>query len=195
MKQKARNVFDWQRVREQLEHAADAPVLDAAAVLRERARRYAQRAVDAELERAREFLCFTVGAERHAIETRWVREVATRALTPVPGAPARLLGVTNLRGELLPVFDLLRALGRPAPAAAPASQLIVLGAAGPELAVAASSVEQVLELREHDVRRSGREGASDPVVLGVTSDAVVVLDGRALLEAPALFLGAADEPT
>jgi purine-binding chemotaxis protein CheW len=40
------------------------------------------------------------------------------ALTRVPGAPAHVLGVFALRGEVLPVIDLVRLVGGPQPEAA-----------------------------------------------------------------------------
>jgi chemotaxis signal transduction protein len=53
-----------------------------------------------------------LATERYAIPVDRVREV-TRAegLTPVPGAGPAVLGVCNLRGQVLPVLDLARALG------------------------------------------------------------------------------------
>jgi chemotaxis signal transduction protein len=41
-----------------------------------------------------------------------VREVAELAdLTPVPGSPAEIMGVCNLRGQVVPVMDLATVLG------------------------------------------------------------------------------------
>jgi purine-binding chemotaxis protein CheW len=55
-----------------------------------------------------------VGAERYAFPVHSVLEVSeVGRLTPVPGAPAGTLGLTNLHGSLLPVFDLALMLGLP----------------------------------------------------------------------------------
>jgi len=49
---------------------------------------------------------FTVGAEAFAFEVRHVREVVVlEELTAVPGAPPQVLGVANLRGDVLPIVD------------------------------------------------------------------------------------------
>jgi chemotaxis signal transduction protein len=50
----------------------------------------------------------------YAFPVENVREVAELGdLTPVPGAVSAVLGVRNLQGQVLPVFDLAGALGIP----------------------------------------------------------------------------------
>ncbi len=53
-----------------------------------------------------------VGAELYAMPVEHAIEVATLdEVTPVPGSRAEVLGVTNLRGQILPVVDLAQLLG------------------------------------------------------------------------------------
>lgn len=53
-----------------------------------------------------------LGDETFAIDLRQVREVfAPDSITPVPGIPAALVGVTNLRGTIIPLADVRAALG------------------------------------------------------------------------------------
>lgn len=52
------------------------------------------------------------GEETFAIDLRQVREVfEPESITPVPGMPTALVGVTNLRGTIIPLADLRAALG------------------------------------------------------------------------------------
>ncbi|HXS34342.1 MAG TPA: chemotaxis protein CheW [Solirubrobacterales bacterium] len=52
------------------------------------------------------------GGEHYALPVAGVREVATLGyLTPVPGAPRAVLGVWNLRGDVMAVIDLAALLG------------------------------------------------------------------------------------
>jgi chemotaxis signal transduction protein len=52
-----------------------------------------------------------VGRERYAVPIEHVLEVAERGtLSAVPGAGSAVLGIRNLRGQLLPVFDLASVL-------------------------------------------------------------------------------------
>ncbi|ALA58265.1 chemotaxis protein CheW [Nitrospira moscoviensis] len=57
----------------------------------------------------------TLGGELFAIDLRHIREVfELESVTPVPGMPASLVGVANLRGTVVPLADLRPQLGLPA---------------------------------------------------------------------------------
>ena len=74
------------------------------------------------------FVVFRLGKEGYALEVMRVQEVLDmQSLTEVPGGPRYLLGVINLRGHVVPVYDLRMPFGLPKelkPAHAP-SVLIV----------------------------------------------------------------------
>jgi len=56
----------------------------------------------------------TIGGEVYAVDLRNVREVfEVDVITPVPGMPSALVGVTNVRGAVIPVMDLRRLLDVP----------------------------------------------------------------------------------
>jgi purine-binding chemotaxis protein CheW len=58
-------------------------------------------------------LLLPVGADRYALELVAIREVVLApTVIPLPGAPPTVLGVANLRGEVVPVFDTVALLGR-----------------------------------------------------------------------------------
>jgi purine-binding chemotaxis protein CheW len=53
-----------------------------------------------------------VGGESYAFGVEYVLEVAELGeIAPLPGAPGWVLGVRNLRGHVLPVFELASVLG------------------------------------------------------------------------------------
>ncbi len=57
-------------------------------------------------------LLIPVGEDLHTLEMTWVREVVAAPLvTGVPTAPPSLLGVFNLRGDIVPLFDTAALLG------------------------------------------------------------------------------------
>lgn len=61
----------------------------------------------------REFFCFRLGQLKLGVPSDNVREVIRAGpLTPLPRTPAYILGVCGHRGEVLPVVDLLRFLGK-----------------------------------------------------------------------------------
>lgn len=54
---------------------------------------------------------FTVGEVNYGVPVDQVREVRdVQAVTPVPGAPSYIEGVTNLRGQIITVMDLRKRL-------------------------------------------------------------------------------------
>ena len=138
-----------------------------------------------------ELLLFSLAGETYALETRTIREVTRFTdFTAVPGASEFLLGVTNLRGELLPVFDLLRLIGLSSKGLTDLSRLIVLGEGREEIGILADAARGVETIARDEVLRPpealARMGAN--LLIGVTMDAVSVLDGAGLLRDPRLFL-------
>jgi purine-binding chemotaxis protein CheW len=76
-------------------------------------------------------LLLPLHADLYALDLTAVREVMPEPeVTPLPGAPAALLGVLNLRGEIVPVFDTAVLLGL---ASGPSSDQVTVAdtAAGP----------------------------------------------------------------
>src|SRR6478609_6151292 len=60
-----------------------------------------------EAERAQSYVIFRLGGEGYALEVMRVQEVLdVKSLTHVPGGPRSLRGVLNLRGHVVPVYDL-----------------------------------------------------------------------------------------
>ena len=161
-------------------------------ILEERARLLA-RPPPAEVRAADrlELLVFSLSGETYALETRSVREVARFAdFTGLPGASPFLLGVTNLRGEILPVFDLRRLAGIAPKGLTDLSRLLVLGEDREELGLLADDVREVKTIRREEVLDPPEELAAigRGLLLGVTKEAVIVLDGGGLLRDERLFL-------
>jgi purine-binding chemotaxis protein CheW len=68
-------------------------------------------AVEAAEELPEEFLAFVLGAEVYAVPIGAVREIfKVPPITGVPRVPEHVLGVMNVRGEMLPVYDLRQRL-------------------------------------------------------------------------------------
>jgi chemotaxis signal transduction protein len=94
-----------------------------------------QPAAGAAQEQQWRLLVFQAGGESYALSMESVREVErVGRVTPVPGAPAFVRGLVNLRGEILPLLDVAALVGRKE--AMPASRLIVAQASSTDPAVA-----------------------------------------------------------
>lgn len=168
---------------------------DGLAVLRQRAQRLAAPLVAPRPDTlTHDVLCFRLGVELHAVETCFVwRALREAVITPLPVADPCVLGLFNLQGELLPVFELARLLGAQLTAASGRRNLLVLGREQPELAVAVDSFEQTEQLDVASwLEPAAGPARESPFVRGVTPDARLVLDGAALLSDARLYI---DEST
>jgi purine-binding chemotaxis protein CheW len=62
---------------------------------------------ESERDGAQSYVVFRLGGEGYALEVMRVQEVLdVQEMTEVPGSPKCLLGVINLRGHVVPVYDL-----------------------------------------------------------------------------------------
>lgn len=130
---------------------------------------------------------FEIGGVAHALEARFVREVLRRpALSPVPLGPAALIGVANVRGEILAVADVSAVLGLSAPNVP--GPVIVLEGPGPSLGLLVDGVEDFVEVPTESIaarphQDKPTESSPDSMLLGVIPSAMV-LSGAALLTEP-----------
>jgi purine-binding chemotaxis protein CheW len=123
-------------------------------------------------------LLVPVGHAWHAIELRTVREVVRAGLMmPVPGGPSWLLGVVNLRGEIVPVVDSAGPLGDER--VEQPSHLIVVDTSRGRAAVAASGTPNRVELGD-PTGASERRGARGQYTLD--ERVASLLDLEALVE-------------
>jgi len=61
------------------------------------------------------YLTFQVANEEYGIEILKVREIiGMLPITPMPGSPAVMHGVVNLRGKVIPVLSMRNRFGLPA---------------------------------------------------------------------------------
>jgi purine-binding chemotaxis protein CheW len=98
--------------------------------------------------RRREVLIFVLDGQRHALWTDDVRELLRAvAVAPLPGAPAVIEGVIDVRGRIVPVLDLRRRFGLLPRAIDPADHLVVV-TIGPRLL--ALRVDRALDIATID---------------------------------------------
>ncbi|APW61256.1 Chemotaxis protein CheW [Paludisphaera borealis] len=135
----------------------------------------ADAATDANRDRAQSFVVFRLGGEGYALEVMRVQEVLDMlSMTEVPGASRCLLGVINLRGHVVPVYDLRIPFGLPVdpkPLRAP-SVLIVETEEGNDAEITGLLVDRVsdvLEFSPDDVQPSPQLGLgkTTPFVRGL----------------------------
>jgi len=128
-----------------------------------------------------------IGGRRLAVDVREAREVMTMdAIGSVPGAPAPLLGVANLRGTVVAVADARSVLGLAPKPMKVGGAAIVLVAGGLEAAV---PIDGVLGLEWFDAPLPVDDLADGPLktfaagLVPRPDEAAILLDTARLLEA------------
>ncbi|RMG39500.1 MAG: chemotaxis protein CheW [Planctomycetota bacterium] len=172
-------------------------------ILRKRAAEYARVSVEpSTASDAVEVLVVVVQGERYGLPVSLIGELLKDVpVTPVPGGPDVLRGIVNLRGDVLPVFDggrilksatMTREHGGGA-AATRLPWLVVLDDAGEEAGLSVDAVEGVREVAIEELERlSASEKDDDGVIVGVTADAVSIVDGDRLRSDPRLYVEEAE---
>ncbi|HJS36250.1 MAG TPA: chemotaxis protein CheW, partial [Pseudoxanthomonas sp.] len=140
-------------------------------------------------ERKTRWLRLRCDQQHYALELLKVQEVVRPAtLLPLRGAAPHMLGVMNLRGQVVPVIDMGLYLGRSAIDTDAATRIVVLEEHGEILGLRVSAVEDVANLTDNQIEspdnaRVGR--IANPLFRGVArlnERAVILLDASQVLQ-------------
>lgn len=161
-------------------------------LLRERARLLAREIRPEKGARSElELVVFTLGPENYAVESGYVREVyPLNSLTPLPGAPPFVLGLTNLRGEILSIVDVHAFFELPNQGLTDRSRVIVLRSHRMEFGILADSVAGTRRLSADDLHPPlpTLTGIREEYLKGVTGERLIVLDAGRLLTSPSVIV-------
>lgn len=127
---------------------------------------------------------FVLAHERYAIESRYVREVAPlENLTPLPCTPAFVLGIVNLRGEILSVIDIKKFFELPEQGLTDLNKIIVLQSEDMLFGILADAIAGVRRIPVAGMQPSlpTLTGIREDYLQGVTPERLVVLDAEKLL--------------
>lgn len=140
---------------------------------------------EGELDHSLEALVFSLGHELYALPATQVHEVRPLGwLTPLPGTPAFLTGLINVRGRIVPVIDLRPLLGLASDACSPSMSVVLVAYRGGDVGLLVTDRPTVRPLRVTDLTEPppGPLSGIDPAgVRGITPDLTIVLDAERLL--------------
>lgn len=142
---------------------------------------------DADLE----VVQFLLAEETYAIESRCVREVCLlEDLTPLPCTPAFVLGIANVRGEILSVIDIKKFFELPEKGLTDLNKILILEARGMRFGVLADAVAGVRHIPVAAIRPSlpTLTGIREEFLRGVTAERTVILDAERLLSAQSIVV-------
>lgn len=135
-------------------------------------------------------IAFRIDEERYLVELASVKEVIVPpAVLPVPGAPAEILGVINLRGSVLTVVNSRIILGLEGCPGGAAARILVLDDAGGFVGVLVDSVEDIVRVDDSMVPMEVEPGAASTDARGYFRGAMNVGEHIAFVISPAGLAG------
>src|SRR6202521_3590555 len=138
-----------------------------------------------------EVLEFRLAQERYAIETRYVREVyPLKDLTPLACTPPFVLGIVNVRGRIVPVFDLKNFFDLPEQGLTDLHRIILIEGSEMELGLLADVSVGVRSIPADSLQPSLSTftGIRSEYLKGVTAERLVVLDVARILADPKIIV-------
>jgi purine-binding chemotaxis protein CheW len=100
-----------------------------------------------------DLLVFETAGRRYALPLMEVREVVRAvAITALPGAPAAVEGVVNVRGELIPVMDIRLREQLPPKTLDPREYLLSATAGGRRVAVRVDAIGEPVAVDDEQIR-------------------------------------------
>ena len=189
---KARVELDWSEIHRRLEAARTAierggslSAEDSRQVLRARARALAKEPESAQKpENIIEVIEFVVARETYAVESHYAREVAPISeLTPVPGTPAHVLGIINVRGQLLFVIDIKRFFDLPEKGLTDLNKIVIVHSETIGFGILADQIvgARTIALDELQATLPTLNGIREEYLKGISADRTVVLDAERML--------------
>jgi purine-binding chemotaxis protein CheW len=127
------------------------------------------------------------------VESRAVIEVQPlRDMTPLPGTPAFVRGIVNLRGRVLAVYDLKSYFDLPDHGITDLHRIVVVAGRDFELGLLADVVVGVRRLARADIAPPPLSAIAAEYLLGVGEGRLVVLDLERILADPRILVDDGD---
>ena len=92
---------------------------------------------------------FKLGEEEYGMNIILVNAIENyTGVVPIPNAPAYILGILNLRGEVIPVYSLRKKFGMPETAPTEKTQLLITRIDGVAIGYKVDSVSEIIEVSD-----------------------------------------------
>ncbi len=134
-----------------------------------------------------QWVTFRLDNEKYGIPVMQVQEVLRiTEIAPVPGAPDFVLGIINLRGNVVTVIDTRKRFGLAPKEMDDATRIVIIEAEGQVVGIMVDSVAEVMDLRASDIEIAPNVGndESSKYIEGVSSqegELLILVDLNKLL--------------
>ncbi len=165
---------------------------DSSAVLKARAALLARESEQSAFKSAGfDTVVFALGGETYAFASEFVREVyPLKDYTVIPGLPAFILGIVNVRGQIVSVVDLRKFFGLPEKGLGELNKVIILRNNRMEFGIMADWILGSRRIYDEELQSSllTINGLRADFLKGVTSDSLIVLDADRILNDPGMLI-------
>jgi purine-binding chemotaxis protein CheW len=134
---------------------------------------------------------FLLAYETYGIESSYVREICSlKELTPVPCTPPFVLGIINVRGQIVSVIDMKIFFDLPEHGLTDLNKVIIVHDEKMEFGILADSILGVRKIRREEIQPPlpTLTGVGAEYLTGVTKEPLVILDMAKILSSKNLVV-------
>jgi purine-binding chemotaxis protein CheW len=127
---------------------------------------------------------FILGPERYGIESSYIREIhPLNEFTPLPCTPPFVLGLVNVRGQILSIINIKKLFDLPEKGLTDLNKVIIVHTSHMELGILADAIVGVRSVAPEELHPAlpTLTGIRAEYLKGITKDPLVVLDVEKIL--------------
>ena len=132
-----------------------------------------------------EIMEFSLASETYGIETAFIREVyPLKDFSPLPGTPPFVLGIVNVRGQIISIVDLKKFFNLPEKGLGELNKVIIVQNEQMEFGILADAIQGTCSVPLDAIQNSlvSTIEIGTGYLRGVTSDHTIILDAEKILE-------------
>lgn len=132
-----------------------------------------------------EIMEFSLASETYGIETAFIREVyPLKDFSPLPGTPSFVLGIVNLRGQIISVIDLKKFFNLPEKGLGELNKVIIIQNERMEFGILADVIQGTRSVSLDTIQSSpiSTSGIGAEYLRGISLDHIIILNAEKILE-------------
>ncbi|PCJ07727.1 MAG: chemotaxis protein CheW [Rhodobacteraceae bacterium] len=137
-----------------------------------------------------EFVSFTVAGQAFCLQITQIREIRRWSpVTVLPHAPADVLGVMNLRGAVIPIYDLSARFGLQQTEASERNVVIVVSVNDKPVGLLAEAVSEIISIDPDDIQETPQVDSRNTMdfiqgIISQNDEMVRIINLKAVISSP-----------
>jgi purine-binding chemotaxis protein CheW len=132
-----------------------------------------------------EIVVFGLASETYGIENSFIREVyPLKDYTALPGTPPFVLGIVNIRGQIISVIDLKKLFNLPEKGLGELNKVIIIYNERMEFGILADTIRSSYSVSVDAIQTTlpNISGIGSEYLKGITNEHLIILDAKKMLE-------------